>query len=91
MIAQKAIPADATSLMISLSRSQSVWVNNLKEASEEVNKFLGGNGWGSSEFYRFRHAGKVYSNGVHIATVSYNGRVWDTTMKKEIVFDGGSK
>ncbi len=67
---------------VMLDNRSGVYVATLKEASQELRAFIGLNGFGASDMAR--SAGKVYRDGKHIATVSYNGRVWTTGVRQEI-------
>lgn len=63
-------------------------VEDLKDASRAVRKYIEHNdlGSGCSDDVAFA-GGEVYDDGMkHVATVSYNGRVWDAKNRgKEIV------
>jgi hypothetical protein len=56
------------------SRAQLIAVENFKQASDVCQKFIDDDCLGSSEW----EGGEVYDDaGKQIATVSYNGRVWE--------------
>ena len=50
-------------------------VATLREASDAVRKAIDDNCLRSSELKK--RDGNVYQDGKHVATISYNGRIWD--------------
>lgn len=72
------------SLVVILSpKSTPVAVSSIKEASRAVVNFINTQGWGSNRWHgqgktdKGLQPGAIVENGVQIAFVSYNGRVWE--------------
>jgi hypothetical protein len=59
---------------IQLRGKKQVIVATLTEARDMVRDFIAAGNFGASQLPR--GFGRVYQDGKHVATVSYNGRVW---------------
>jgi len=55
-----------------------VKINSLQEASKVCRDFIEENDLGGGNW----SGGKVYENGLQIARISYNGRIWDMEDKE---------
>ena len=51
-------------------------VEDLSEAASTASRFIADHGLGSSNWYAALGAGDVVADGLVVARVSYNGRVW---------------
>ena len=67
-----------SALLVCLGGKKFIPCQNFKEASEIINEFIDKKDLGSRDFYNKINAGKIlhHTKGI-IATVSYNGRVWN--------------
>ena len=64
---------------VMLTSKTGVFVDSLEAASEELRSFIDSNNYGASQLSA--QAGKVYLDGVEVARISYNGRIWDMAGK----------
>lgn len=61
-------------------------VASYQEASQVVQAFVTRRGWGASDYYAWSRRGCIVQQGPSgektiVATISYNGRVWDAEEK----------
>lgn len=74
-------------LTVILTTKKRVEIPSLADAAKAVRAHIEdpkGEWIGSGSWLRCAKAGHVYQDGKHVATVSYNGRVWSPDMKTEI-------
>ncbi|ORJ61636.1 hypothetical protein B5V00_06155 [Geothermobacter hydrogeniphilus] len=60
------------------SPSRRVWVDSLDEASKSCREYI--NQWNLGSGNWTGEAGNVYLNGIKVASISYNGRIWSENL-----------
>lgn len=75
MSTTKRVPPLRVNLATSISTGESVLVQSLAAASRIVRAYIEANGLGASDMRQ--GFGDVTQRGVVVATISYNGRIWD--------------